>query len=618
MILLFSTLISSALQLNIRYFGLSGYMLPTSATCSYTSEFRGSNDSHVMHSIDYIIIDNVTIIENTSIVFNKSIVIEPTGVLVFRNSYISFSNMSVDPGLIPYGSLILENSTLYAPELRIYAFSSNSAYISANISILHSNIAISYLDLEYYDNMPTSYKVLIDSSYINIVGGGDILFRGIENLTVGSSSFSLDCFIGYVEYIHMAESVFCGTENCHVRINASRGEILSCLFNGNIRIRGAIRVVNSTLNGKKLLYAYDESNVVLSNGSYGAIIFVNSHNIEIKGVSVGYIELANTTNSIVERCSVNFMGIYIDSCRDVIIHKNTIASVKQFDEISYYEVFGILVDVSDSILIMDNKISSWGIGIYLPVYLCPCYNYDVVVRYNTLENCTFAIYWGAVKQCIVEDNTIRNCKVGIELFGDSSIGVNTIEYCDVGYQICGDDIVICGGTIRQNDIGILIQYGTNISILHAELKENRVGVEISSYASSWIPPQNMSIRINYNNIYSNLEHGIFINNTAGTHIYVDARYNWWGSPNGPEIKLIGDPEDPEEIWYLGNVSIIISPWSSNMLRVHQIIPIGFIIVGSLIVVSIIIYCKRRKQKEKNSTNAYTTKKDCQMRIEQER
>ena len=152
-----------------------------------------------------------------------------------------------------------------------------------------------------------------------------------------------------------------------------------------------------------------------------------------------------------------------------------------------------------------------------------------------------------------------------------------------------------GGTIRQNDVGVLIRYGTNISILHVELEENRIGVEISPYASPWTHPQNMSVRINYNNIYSNLEYGIFINNTVDTHIYVDARYNWWGSPNGPEIKLIGDPEDPEEIWYLGNVSIIISPWSPNMLGAHRIIPIGFIIVGSLTVASIIIYRKRLEQ-----------------------
>ncbi|RLG81100.1 MAG: hypothetical protein DRO09_02290, partial [Thermoprotei archaeon] len=63
--------------------------------------------------------------------------------------------------------------------------------------------------------------------------------------------------------------------------------------------------------------------------------------------------------------------------------------------------------------------------------------------------------------------------------------------------------------------------------------------------------------IYYCDIYGNREHGLYV---EGDYI-VNATYNWWGSPDGPEYKEEGDPEDPEEVYSeSGSEYLIYEPW----------------------------------------------------------
>jgi len=42
---------------------------------------------------------------------------------------------------------------------------------------------------------------------------------------------------------------------------------------------------------------------------------------------------------------------------------------------------------------------------------------------------------------------------------------------------------------------------------------------------------------------------------------VNATYNWWGSPDGPEYKAVGDPYDPEEVYsHDGPKYLVYEPW----------------------------------------------------------
>ena len=93
--------------------------------------------------------------------------------------------------------------------------------------------------------------------------------------------------------------------------------------------------------------------------------------------------------------------------------------------------------------------------------------------------------------------------------------------------------MIANSNIIANDMGITVTFGypTNASFLS-------------------------NVTVIYCDIYSNKEHGLIAVDLSGRNTNVTAKYNWWGSVDGPEYKKDGDPYNPEEVY--GNV--IFKPW----------------------------------------------------------
>jgi len=76
------------------------------------------------------------------------------------------------------------------------------------------------------------------------------------------------------------------------------------------------------------------------------------------------------------------------------------------------------------------------------------------------------------------------------------------------------------------------------------------------------------------NITNNEEHGLYV---FGFFV-VDAAYNWWGSPDGPEYKAEGDPDDPEEVYsYYGPEYLIYEPWLTEPYSPTDDIPPSVVI-----------------------------------------
>jgi len=54
---------------------------------------------------------------------------------------------------------------------------------------------------------------------------------------------------------------------------------------------------------------------------------------------------------------------------------------------------------------------------------------------------------------------------------------------------------------------------------------------------------------------------------------VDATYCWWGSPDGPEYKDEGDPDDPEEVYSeYGSEYLLYRPWLEKPYRLLDVTP----------------------------------------------
>lgn len=129
------------------------------------------------------------------------------------------------------------------------------------------------------------------------------------------------------------------------------------------------------------------------------------------------------------------------------------------------------------------------------------------------------------------------------------------------------NVTVFGCTIENNNFhGVHCWYASNITISGCEINNNGFygvycsdssnvtifGCGIGNNGLYGIYCNALNVTVHYCNITSNAEHGIY---NWGNYV-VNATYCWWGSPNGPEYKEQGDPDDPEEVY--GNV--VYNPW----------------------------------------------------------
>jgi len=128
---------------------------------------------------------------------------------------------------------------------------------------------------------------------------------------------------------------------------------------------------------------------------------------------------------------------------------------------------------------------------------------------------------------IVRGNRISGCS------WDGFTGDYEVTWSGSGILVIesGDSLEIIGNTVHDCDVGMDIESDL-MNITYNEVYDNVYGFVF------W----NANPKVNYNNIYSNTQYGVY--RTAGGDLrgVLDARYNWWGDPTGPynpELNLSG-------------------------------------------------------------------------------
>ena len=176
-----------------------------------------------------------------------------------------------------------------------------------------------------------------------------------------------------------------------------------------------------------------------------------------------------------------------------------------------------------------NVLEGSNITAYDPEYVFFFYVYGrLVMRDSFLSRC-YELCLRTTEGVELYNTTISNGLYGIDCW-DSS------------------DISITGCTISNNEDGIDCWDSSDISITGCTISNGLYGIVCDGSSN---------IAVHYCNIYSNQYHGLY---NYGEYV-VNATYCWWGSPDGPEYKAEGDPDDPEEVYsYYGPEYLIYEPW----------------------------------------------------------
>ena len=179
---------------------------------------------------------------------------------------------------------------------------------------------------------------------------------------------------------------------------------------------------------------------------------------------------------------------------------------------------------------------------------------NVKIKNLHLKNASTGIVAG-------NNGVISNCKItdlgggyGISLFSKDG---NIIEKCDIDsgnmfgiYLYYADNNRITGNEIHNTSFGIYLDSGCNNNIIEGNtIYDNNYGVAGIISDSGW---GGISNPVNYNNIYSNNNYGVYNsgNQTA------DATKNWWGQDSGPQANSVSGDVDTS--------SYLHQEWESQM------------------------------------------------------
>ena len=537
------------------------------------------NTAFVLHLSDSAFLiknsHNVSIIEST-IENNKF------GIKIFNSSMITVANTCLtNDGIWFYEcskdqikSMNLSNVTVNGKEITIVCEESgiqlNGNY--GQVFILFSNnIRISGLvnGIEVYH----SSNITITKANIEKNDFGLLIQNG-SNIDIEKTNISYACYALYAETVHLIV-LFNTTLNCSKGIYLSFAQNITVdhvkMMRGKITAKYTtnLSIENSTFSG--LISVSHSSNICIANSSF-------------KGISLSSVDTFYILNNDITISDKTSEAIYINSCHDGEISNNIILEyyvgikIELSARITVREcdiqkcTSGIVLTDSSDLVISNNLVKDNNEGVYMTGVS------EISFTYNSLINDLIKIFDSNISSINVTGTTVNEKPV--EIIGRKSmITLQNAEYGELliiecnnisvknisagGIFICDSiNISISYAFVTQCDFGIYVHSSNHVymSFVHVE-KAYNYGIFI--YKSSFIEISNSTIvynkgngievtsgfaeckhiRVFFSNIFSNTRYGIF-----SYDVYVDANYNYWGSPRGPVRTLFPDAIDPEEVF----------------------------------------------------------------------
>ena len=415
-----------------------------------------------------------------------------------------------------------------------------------------------------------------------------------------------DCEISQNEWagVYCYESSDITIMNCEISQNNYDG--IDCYYSSDITIRNNVfsydgvflwgdgichcashTIEDNTVNGKPLYYIVNVTGPYTVPSDAGQVIIVNSTHIRLAnmnlsytdiGLEIVYAEDVHVENSIISQndddgiycrgssdititdCEIsqNDYGIYCERSSNIVI---TSCEINQNDRYGIYCYYCCNSDIS----VTDCEISQneWA-GVY-----CWCSS-DITIRNNVFSY--DGVFLRGEKLChyashTIEDNTVNGKPLYyiVNITGPYNVPSNAGQIIIVN----STHIRLTGANLSCTCIGLEIAYSKDIQVENYIINQDLGGIVCEQ--SSGITITNCTISqdgygiycywsnttVHYCNIFSNDDHGLYV---KGAYV-VNATYNWWGSPDGPEYQYYGDPYDPEEVYSQdGPEYVLYDPW----------------------------------------------------------
>jgi len=264
-------------------------------------------------------------------------------------------------------------------------------------------------------------------------------------------------------------------------------------------------------------------------------------------------------------CTISYneqRGVYMNKAGRSVISDNVFINnsiVILGSELSHY-----IHDIKDNVV--NNRPLYYIMGASGGTYTLPDAGQLIIVNSKDLyitdayiSGADIGVIVAYTKNLRIVNSTLKHNKEGVFLYECADIKIVDCEICfnrwipggwEMGAGIrCSQsyNVIVCNCVINHNTYVGIEEDKSHIRVLNCTIRCNGVGIYCWG-----------GIEVHYSNIYGNLGHGL--RNWNGS-VSVNATYNWWGSPDGPEYTDKGDPNDPEEVYGAIYKPWLRSPWN---------------------------------------------------------
>lgn len=410
-------------------------------------------------------------------------------------------------------------------------------------------------------------------------------------------------FQGGTNGVYTADSGdgICGTSVLNVEDNKFINQAYYGVCIEYVERNGSVEVTGNTISGSGYAGIYiDEMGYYYEDAPASVTVSDNVLDDCYAGI---YLDTINYCTAIIRNNTINNSvdGVYIDysayeTVTDVRILDNTITVDGDMDSADT----GIYVySAEKSLLISGNTITGYS-DVLIDGILLDFIGFEgsepseVEITENTISKCESGIYLYDVgdeieAEVLVADNEVFDTAYGVyienmdsesaevDLFDNDIHGNGYGVYLDDMSSIDGDEVALMmiGNMIDENETGIYLEYvyldqGTpGIVITDNAVVDNGVGLTLQyAYVAS-----NDLIMVQGNNFSGNELYGVqvfddigytapskgFFYAPADPDFVLQAQWNWWGDPSGPEHD--GNGAAGDEI----TGPIVYDPWIEELV-----------------------------------------------------
>ena len=475
---------------------------------------------------------------------------------------------------------------------------------------LYLGVSVAYIDTD-------AYIATYDDSFIYAIF---YAYPGV--IDVHGSEFEMPVYGNAFTFF------FISTEEVGSAYNITDSTIGGLCAEGIVAVNSTVYVENTTLYGfwdAIVLSGVPEATIkdstFLNNtraigiggeSGYGGEILIENCKFVSREFNIDASYSANVKIVGCEFHKTTEFGILFTNMLNVSLINNTMIGVSpvfvgtNLTHFSTHNITGNKVNGKDLLYLVNatnQKIS----GDYGAVILAGADN--VTVEGISVSDVTAVITVAFSEDVTIKDLAVDMAKYGVYAFESDNVEVvgSKIIYAERAVYAVSSDVFVGDSDIRYSANGIFAEEA-DISVNKTQFYMNGVGIAavdsnievthsvilLSAQYGISLSGNITKAEVHYCSIYSNRLHGIY----SASNVTVDASNNWWGvDGQPPELKEMGDPSDPEEVWgkftdstfdqYLEEA--MWSPSEEGVIPIQEVPTIpNYVLVVAIVIVGIIV------------------------------